>query len=110
MPGLDDEKIAPPSARITDKTTYNAFLRTSLEDSLRARGVDTVVITGTLTNLCCETTARDAFCRDFDVVVVDDGCAAAQEDHHRATLENLEFGFAEIYTIKSVMEQVKRLS
>ncbi|EPQ57009.1 Isochorismatase hydrolase, partial [Gloeophyllum trabeum ATCC 11539] len=91
MPELD--KLAAHDERLEDKSQYDAFLNTALEERLRARGVTTVVITGTLTNLCCETTAREAFCRDFEVVVLDDGCAAASAKHHRATLENIEFGF-----------------
>lgn len=109
MPGLNDESIAPLVARITDKTTYNAFIHTSLEESLRAHGVDTVVVTGTLTNLCCETTARDAFCRNFEVVVVSDGCAAETPKHHQMALENLEFGFADVREIKQIMEDVEKL-
>ena len=109
LPGLDDENVAPLASRITDKATYNSFLQTPLEDMLRSRGVDTVVITGTLTNLCCETTAREAYCRNFEVVIVDDGCAAASDRHHRMTLENLEFGFAEIWKIKEVTKEIGRL-
>ena len=109
MPGLNDESIAPHAARITDKTSYNAFLHTSLEDLLRERGVDTVVIAGTITNLCCETTARDAFCRNFEVVVLSDGCSAETARHHETALENLAFGFADIQEIKQVMDEVDKL-
>ena len=106
MTSLNTETIAPTKSRITTKSTYNAFLDTNLEELLKAQDIDTVVITGTLTNLCCETTARDAFCRNFEVVVVDDGCAAASERHHRAALENLEFGFADVWTIKQVLQEL----
>ncbi|KAJ3534579.1 hypothetical protein NM688_g7111 [Phlebia brevispora] len=109
MPGLNDEAVAPHSCRITGKSTYNAFLQTPLEESLRRHGVNTVVVSGTLTNLCCETTAREAFCRNFDVVVLDDGCAAANSKHHRMALENLEFGFAEIWSIQDAMDELNKL-
>lgn len=76
------------------KTAYSAFYGTRLERSLRRRGVQSVLITGMLTNLCCETTARDAFMRGFDVFFAADATATLSETMHRASLENLSYGFA----------------
>lgn len=76
------------------KKTYSAFYGTHLERSLRRRGVESLLITGVLTNLCCETTARDAFVRGFDVFFAADATAALSNAMHRASLENLAYGFA----------------
>lgn len=76
------------------KTAYSAFYGTSLERPLRRCGVRSVLITGVLTNLCCETTARDAFMRGFDVFFAADATATLSGAMHRASLENLSYGFA----------------
>ena len=73
-----------------DKIRFSAFLPgyCELPDVLRARGLDTVLITGTLTNTCCETSARDAIMTGFRCVMISDGCAAALDSAHTATLRN----------------------
>ena len=78
------------------KPRYDAFLRTSLEDDLRTRGVDTVVVAGVITNCCVDTTARSAFMRGFDVLVLEDciGAFAEERDLHDAALRNLSLLFA----------------
>ena len=77
-----------------DKTQYDAFLGTTLEETLRARGVEQVVISGVMTHLCCETTARSAFMRGFEVFFTVDGTATYNEELHRASLLTLTHGFA----------------
>lgn len=77
-----------------DKTQYDAFWQTGLESLLRRRGVRQLVLTGVLTHLCVETTARSAFCRGFEVFLVVDGTATYTRDFHRASLMNLAHGFA----------------
>jgi bifunctional isochorismate lyase / aryl carrier protein len=68
------------------KTTYDAFLGTPLEGALRDRGVSQVVVTGVLTHMCVETTARAAFCRGFEVYVPVDATAATSEERHLGSL------------------------
>lgn len=90
--GLEPE----PAELVVRKPRYDAFLRTSLEDDLRAGGISTVVITGVITNCCVDTTARSAFMRGFDVLVLDD-CVATfgeERDLHDASLRNLSQLFA----------------
>ncbi|MBI5935583.1 MAG: isochorismatase family protein [Chloroflexi bacterium] len=93
-----DSVISPAldsSAGITiEKSQYDAFYKTSLEEVLRSRGVEQVVITGVMTHLCCETTARSAFVRGFEVFFCVDGTATYTEAFHRASLLNLSHGFA----------------
>ncbi len=76
------------------KTQYDAFYNTNLEVLLHERQVTQVVICGVMTHLCCETTARSAFVRGFDVFFTIDGTATYTEAHHQATLLNLMHGFA----------------
>lgn len=76
------------------KSQYDAFFDTSLEDILRRKNVSQVVISGVMTHLCCETTARSAFVRGFEVFFVVDGTATYNQEHHLATLLNLAHGFA----------------
>lgn len=77
-----------------DKPQYDAFLYTTLEDILRKREVEQVVICGVMTHLCCETTARSAFMRGFEVFFTIDGTATYNEQLHRASLLTLSHGFA----------------
>ncbi|OBZ78244.1 Nicotinamidase 2 [Grifola frondosa] len=95
--------VAHRSERLSSKDTYDAFLHTDLEKRLRDADVTTVVVAGTMTNLCCETTARAAFCRDWNVVMLDDGCATVDAQSHRASMDNLRFGFAEVCKIGDVI-------
>ncbi len=77
-----------------DKTQYDAFYNTTLQETLRSRDVEQVVVTGVMTHLCCETSARSAFVRGFQVFFCVDGTAAYTEAFHRASLLNLAHGFA----------------
>jgi len=83
---------------ILPKKRYSAFYETDLEEILRSKGIQDLIISGVMTNLCCETTARDAFMRDYRVFFLVDGTATGKDDHHLATLKNLGFGFATLLT------------
>lgn len=74
---------------VVTKHRVSAFYGTALETILRARHVDRLVLTGVSTNWAVEATARDAHDRDYQVVVVEDACAARSEDDHRQALRNL---------------------
>lgn len=79
--------LAPaPGETVLRKTTYDAFLGTPLEPLLRDRGVSQVVVTGVLTHMCVETTARAAFCRGFEVYVPVDAAASSSEERHVGSL------------------------
>lgn len=79
---------------IVEKSTYDAFLGTGLENLLRDEKVAQVVVCGVMTHLCCETTARSAFDRGFFVFFPVDGTATYDEEKHLSTLRNLAHGFA----------------
>jgi ureidoacrylate peracid hydrolase len=77
-----------PQDEIVDKYRYSGFLpgTSDLAERLRARGFDTVLITGTVTNVCCESSARDAAMLNFRTVMVSDGNAAVSRAEHDAAL------------------------
>jgi ureidoacrylate peracid hydrolase len=85
---------------IVDKTRFGAFVpgASDLHDILQARGIDTLIITGTATNVCCESTARDAMQMNYKVIFVADGNAAMTDAEHNATLNALAVRFADIMT------------
>ncbi|KAL5214043.1 hypothetical protein ABZP36_003195 [Zizania latifolia] len=85
---------------VLEKRTYSAFAGTGLEEALRGMGVEEVIVTGVMTNLCCETTARDAFVRGFRVFFSADATATASQDLQEATLVNMAYGFAYIVDCK----------
>jgi ureidoacrylate peracid hydrolase len=83
-PGLDVQK----DDEIVEKSRFSGFLpgTSQLPDRLRARGFDTVLITGTVTNVCCESSARDAMMSNFKTIMVSDGNAAMSLAEHDAAL------------------------
>ncbi len=89
-----------PQDLIVDKTRFSAFIQGSsnIEALLRARGIDTVLITGTSTSVCCESTARDAAMRNFQTVMVSDSLCAATDEEHNATLLNFYLTFGDVMT------------
>lgn len=76
------------------KTQYDAFYNTTLDEILRERRAEQVVIAGVMTHLCCETTARSAFVRGFEVFFCVDGTATYNREFHLAALTTLSHGFA----------------
>ncbi len=89
------EALAPlPEEKVILKHRYNAFYNTDLEIVLRCLEVRDLVICGIMTNICCESTARDAFMRDFRVFFPADANGSVNEELHIASLKNLAFGFA----------------
>ena len=92
----DSEIIALESSSgiVIQKSQYDAFYKSSLDEILKGRGVDQVVVTGVMTHLCCETTARSAFVRGFQVFFCVDGTATYTEEMHRSSLLSLAHGFA----------------
>ena len=110
--GTPESEIVPELAprageKVVVKRRYSAFYNTDLETVLRCQGVRDLVISGIMTNMCCETTARDAYMRDHRVFFLADGTGSITEEMHVASLVNLAFGFAVIDTCRSVSEAVR---
>jgi ureidoacrylate peracid hydrolase len=87
------------------KNRYSALIpgSSNLERVLRSAGITHLLIAGTKTNICCESTARDAMMMDFAVVMVSDACAALSDDEHRATLETVIQNFGDVMTVDEVL-------
>jgi nicotinamidase-related amidase len=91
---IDPELQPRPEELVVNKLSAGTFATTDLADQLRSRGVDRVVITGVVTDVCVSTTAREAADRNFRVVVVSDACTTFSEKLHQANLETLHvFGW-----------------
>ncbi len=95
------------NALVFRKKRYSAFWGNNLEKELKERNVEDLIITGVMTNLCCETTARDAFNRDFQIFFVSDATATADDTLHQATLCNIAYGFGHIVDTNETLDLIK---
>jgi nicotinamidase-related amidase len=93
---------------LVEKTAARAFFpgRSPLPDILQARGIDTVLITGTVTNVCCESSARDASTLGYRVIMVADANAARRDEDHNATLYTIYRTFGDVRTTDEVVELI----
>ena len=89
------------------KRSYSAFHETGLQQALTQKQVDSVVITGVMTHLCCDTLAREAFTRDFKPYLVVDGTASYNEELHFASLKTLSNGVAVPVLAKEILEALR---
>ena len=92
------------------KKRFSAFIQgsSSIEAYLEARGVDTLLIAGTTTNVCCESTARDAMMLNYKVVMVHDALAAYSDAEHNATLATFYMIFGDVQSIADVTGALRR--
>ena len=96
------DELAPAEGEyVLHKRRYSAFFQTDLELVLRNSGVDTVIICGTVSNICCESTARDAYFRDFKVVFGSDVNSALSKEVHKAVLANMKL-FGRVMTAEEI--------
>ncbi len=105
-PELD---IAPMDL-IVDKTRFSAFIpgTCALDALLKARGIDTLIVTGTVTNCCCESTVRDAMQMGYKVLFVQDGNASFDDASHNATLANMVgLFFADVVTAEEAVARIQ---
>ena len=103
--------VTAPGDRMVFKNRYSAFIpgASPVERMLRGTGIDTVLVAGTKTNVCCESSARDAMMLDFKVVLVEDCCAALSDDEHRSALENVIQQFGDVMTADEVLARLRSL-
>ncbi len=96
--------MAPqPEDKIILKHRYSAFYNTDLETVLRCGKVEDLVICGVMTNLCCESTARDAYYRDHRVFFLADATGTSCAEMHLATLINMAYGFAHVGASEEIL-------
>jgi nicotinamidase-related amidase len=98
------EEIYPePKDPVVEKFGYGAFHNTHLEDLLRARHVESLFVTGTVTQICVEETAREALHRGYRTTLVSDAVSSNRADLHQATLKNFALKFGWVSTAKELM-------
>jgi len=95
---------------IVEKNRFSAFIQGSsnLAEILRQRGIDTILITGTVTNVCCESTARDAMMLNFKTIMVTDGNAAVTDQDHNASLCAFYLTFGDIMSTDTLVTCLAR--
>lgn len=110
---LHEDLVVGAGGVILNEPRYGVFLGTDLDLVLRSRGVDTVIITGIATNICCETTAREAAQRDYRVLFLSDATATNDrggvpaEDLQRAACASLSIVFAQVITTEELMQKIR---
>ena len=99
-----------PDDLIVEKNRFSAFIQGSsnLAEVLRKRGLDTLLITGTVTNVCCESTARDAMMLNFRTIMVTDGNAAVTDEDHNASLNAFYLTFGDIMSTDKLVSLLKQ--
>jgi ureidoacrylate peracid hydrolase len=104
-PALD----VKPEDEVVNKSRFSAFVQGSsdLPQRLTAQGYDTVLITGTVTNVCCESSARDAMMLNFRTVMVSDANAARSDDEHNATLAIFYAIFGDVMETSYLIERLE---
>jgi len=100
-----DLDVGPGDLKV-EKTRFGAFIpgTCDLLDILRGRGIDTLIITGTATNVCCESTARDAMQLNYKVIFVADGTAALTDTEHNSALNSMAAVFADVLMTDDVVD------
>ncbi len=109
--GSPESKIVPclkplPNEKVVLKHRYSAFYNTDLETVLRVLKIQDIVISGVMTNMCVESTARDAYFRDYRVWIPADGTGSINEEMHVASLMNLALGFAQVTTTQAILTEM----
>jgi isochorismate hydrolase len=100
------ELLSSDTDIIIDKNRYSVFWGTGFDERLKSGNIEEVIITGVMTNCCCETTARDAFVRDYRVFFVGDATATVNRELHTASLKNLAYGFAHVVSTRELCEHL----
>jgi ureidoacrylate peracid hydrolase len=112
--GCQGAEIVPalrpkPSDHVIVKYQYSAFYCTQLETLLRLLHVRQVIVTGVVTNVCCETTAHDAFFRNLGVVFALDGTGGLCEDSHLASVATIRQSYGQVATIDQIRQSLSKL-
>lgn len=104
------EMVVAPTDYILSKNRYSCFIpgSSTLERLLRSLKRDTLIICGTRSNVCCESTSRDGMMLDFKILFVSDGTSAMSPEEHQATLDTLAQSFADVLTTDDVLEEIRK--
>lgn len=91
---------------IVTKHRYSAFIGTKLETVLHTYKIDTILITGVATNVCVESTLRDGFMLDYNVMLVEDCCAAFSSEEHQTAVKNIKKYFGSVVTVEQIEQML----
>jgi ureidoacrylate peracid hydrolase len=91
---------------VFSKHRSSCFYNTTLEVELRMRAIDTLIVTGVSTNYCVDSSIRDAYARDFDLIIVEDGCSCNWPDLHEATMKTSAIFHGEVMSTADVLELI----
>lgn len=112
--GEESHKIYPEmdirdGELVVSKNRFGAFIGSNgkLEAELRDRGIDTLIIVGTVTNMCCETTAREAAMLAFKTIMVEDANAGRNDEEHNATLTAFLVGMGDVHTTDDLLAMIR---
>jgi biuret amidohydrolase len=103
-----DDSLAPlPGELVLNKTSSGTLNSTMLDQTLRNMGIESLLVSGVTTDVCVETTARDAADRGFQVVIIEDACTAFSEDLHRAALQAFSLAFGRVRKTEEVVRLLR---
>jgi nicotinamidase-related amidase len=105
---IDELKPLSPEDYIVEKYFYSSFRNTNLIDILRSEGADTIIVTGTVTHLCVQSTVHDAFHEGIKVILASDCVSTWDRLQEKATLENVAFKFGMVMTSDELMQRLSR--
>ncbi|MGR3565699.1 MAG: cysteine hydrolase family protein [Heliomarina sp.] len=110
--GSGDEELSmlvspAPEDVIIDKPRFSALINTGLEQVLKDRGINTVIVGGVTTSMCVESTVRDIGQRDYQTFVLTDACADFDTKVHEASLAAMQFGFAKGLSVDDALTLLK---
>ena len=100
-----DDSVAPsPGELVLNKTSSGALNSTMLDQTLRNMEIESLIVCGVTTDVCVETTARDAADRGFQVIIAEDACTALSSDLHRAALQAFSLAFGRVRQTEEVIK------
>ena len=102
-----DELKPRPGESVINKTTIGAFASTGLDHLLRSMGKDQLYMGGVSTNMCVDTTAREAADRGYGVTLIEDACATTHEDLHKATVTNFQRLFGRVISTAEALAELR---
>ena len=102
-----DELKPLPGEHVLRKTTIGAFASTNIDSLLRALGCEQLYLTGVSTNMCVETTAREAADRGYGVTLVEDACGTTHEDLHQMTMRNFQRLFGRVRSCNEALAELQ---
>lgn len=105
---IDELQPILPEDYVIEKYNYSSFRNTNLIDVLKSEGRDTIIVVGTVTQICVEDTVHDGFANEIKVIVASDGCSSFQENLHTAALENFAMKYGEVDTAAHIIERYQK--